>query len=407
MSNEEKQLDESIEVGTSEYNEDTASVDSVSSEESTHSDVVEEPDSSEENAETTTRNEKPKKKRRVLIPIFILIIALLAAGIAYYFVERRKPEKAVEEYLSYVQQMDFEGMASLLQSDDLTELDEDILRSAEFQDFFTNLNSKMTFKIRKNKFNIQNGSAMVTARISYINATEIYKDAISECLRKIAISALSGTSDASQEDLLSKPIESQLAPILIERAKTAQDQYAEIDITYPVIKTTDGWKIMSLDSDTASIMSADFKNVKQEIENSLVNMEPTSSDEESVVDANSIISISNENFSVKYTMVRISKDLDNKPCLEYYYDYTNNRSEASGPIYDLSLTASQDGVTLEPAIPESLDDAYSNYFDTVQAGQTVSICQVFALNGTSDVTISASSTFAFDEAVSKQIVKVQ
>ena len=52
-----------------------------------------------------------------------------------------------------------------------------------------------------------------------------------------------------------------------------KDVFSETDITYPVIKTDSGWKIVSLDDETVKIMSANFKSVEEEINNSLNNMD--------------------------------------------------------------------------------------------------------------------------------------
>lgn len=42
----------------------------------------------------------------------------------------------------------------------------------------------MTYKITKNRFDIQNGTASVTAHITYIDGTNIYKATITEFLRQ-------------------------------------------------------------------------------------------------------------------------------------------------------------------------------------------------------------------------------
>ena len=47
----------------------------------------------------------------------------------------------------------------------------------------------MTYKITKNRFDIQNGTASVTAHITYIDGTNIYKATITEFLRQIVSNA--------------------------------------------------------------------------------------------------------------------------------------------------------------------------------------------------------------------------
>ena len=159
-------------------------------------------------------------------------------------------------------------MESLLQSSDLSALDNADIRNAAYTDFFTAINQKMTYKITGNRFDIQNGTASVTAHITYVDGTNIYKETITEFLRQIVASAYSG-AQLSEEETQEK-----LASILNEKAKSSEkDEFSEADIIYPLIKTNEGWKIVSLDDATVKIMSANFKSVEDEINNSLNNMD--------------------------------------------------------------------------------------------------------------------------------------
>lgn len=125
----------------------------------------------------------------------------------------------------------------------------------------------MTYKITRNRFDIQNGTASVTAHITYIDGTNIYKATITEFLRQIVSNAYAGNQLTEEET------QAKLASILNEQAKSGKDVFSETDITYPVIKTDSGWKIVSLDDETVKIMSANFKSVEEEINNSLNNMD--------------------------------------------------------------------------------------------------------------------------------------
>lgn len=80
-------------------------------------------------------------------------------------------------------------MESMIQSSDLTALDNADIRDAAYTDFFSAINKKMTYKITKNRFDIQNGTASVTAHITYIDGTNIYKATITEFLRQIVSNA--------------------------------------------------------------------------------------------------------------------------------------------------------------------------------------------------------------------------
>ena len=54
-----------------------------------------------------------------------------------------------------------------------------------------------------------------------------------------------------------------------EPVATLKAKYSDIDITYPLIKIGDEWKIFSLDDTTVKVMCANFKNVKDEISSQL------------------------------------------------------------------------------------------------------------------------------------------
>ena len=86
---------------------------------------------------------------------------------------------------------------------------------------------------------------------------------------------------------------------------------SETDITYPVIKTDSGWKIVSLDDETVKIMSANFKSVEEEINNSLNNMDNEDSSGSSSnapeASADDTLNLTTEKFTIKYTKHTITK----------------------------------------------------------------------------------------------------
>ena len=159
--------------------------------------------------------------------------------------------------------MDFTTMENLLQSHDLSALDDADIRDSAYTDFFTTVNKKMTYKITKNKFDIQNGTARITVHMKYIDGTNIYAATIQEYTRKVAVAAYAG-KEMTQDD-----IQEMLAALLAENASTADEKYSEIDITYPLIKIGSDWKIVSLDDTTVKVMCANFKSVKDEISSQL------------------------------------------------------------------------------------------------------------------------------------------
>lgn len=349
---------------------------------------------------------KKNKKGHAGLIIFILILVLaIGGGAGFYFYQRQQPRKAVEQFLDSMQNMDFTTMESMIQSSDLSALDNADIRNTAYTDFFSEINKKMTYKITKNRFDIQNGTASVTAHITYIDGTNIYKATITEFLRQIVSNAYAGnqlSEDETQETL---------ASILNEQAKKVEkDEFSEKDITYPLIKTNSGWKIVSLDDETVKIMSANFKSVEDEINNSLNNTDSEDSSASSAPEASAddTLNLTTDKFTIKYTKHVITKDFAGNPCIMVYYDYTNNESTASSAMVDVSLKAYQHGEACEAAIPENNDDAIDHFTAEIQPGQTVNVCQAFTLTDESDVTVQAQEAFSFDEdAVAKQILKVK
>ena len=349
---------------------------------------------------------KKNKKGHAGLIIFILILVLaIGGGAGFYFYQRQQPRKAVEQFLDSMQNMDFTTMESMIQSSDLYALDNADIRNTAYTDFFSEINKKMTYKITKNRFDIQNGTASVTAHITYIDGTNIYKATITEFLRQIVSNAYAGnqlSEDETQETL---------ASILNEQAKKVEkDEFSEADITYPLIKTNSGWKIVSLDDETVKIMSANFKSVEDEINNSLNNTDSEDSSASSAPEASAddTLNLTTDKFTIKYTKHVITKDFAGNPCIMVYYDYTNNESTASSAMVDVSLKAYQHGEACEAAIPENNDDAIDHFTAEIQPGQTVNVCQAFTLTDESDVTVQAQEAFSFDEdAVAKQILKVK
>ena len=159
-------------------------------------------------------------------------------------------------------------------------------------------------------------------------------------------------------------------------------------------------------------MSANFKSVEEEINNSLNNMDSEdssgSSSNASEASADDTLNLTTEKFTIKYTKHTITKDFAGNPCIMVYYDYTNNSSSASSAMVDVSLKAYQHGESCEAAIPENNDDAIDHFTAEIQPGQTVNVCQAFTLTDESDVTVQAQEAFSFDEdANARQILKVK
>ena len=273
----------------------------------------------------------------------------------------------------------------------------------------------MTYKITKNKFDIQNGTAKVTVHMKYIDGTNIYAATIQEYTRKVAVATYAGKT-MSQDD-----IQEMLASLLAENASTADEKYSDIDITYPLIKIGDEWKIVSLDDTTVKVMCANFKNVKDEISSQLNDDSSDSSSDasadstepsdtsDSAQTAGSSIDITTDKFSVRFKQFAVSKDYGGNPCLMIYYDYTNSGDSQSSAFVDFTLQASQNGEFLEGTYPEANDTAVDNYMNTIDPGKTVTVCQVFLLKDTtSDVTLQGKETLNVSGGqTTSQVLKLQ
>ena len=365
--------------------------------------------------EDNSPRRKKKSKKPLIICLVILLIAAVAGGVAWYLNQRHKPVEATEKFLTGMQNMDFTTMENLLQSHDLSALDDADIRDSAYTDFFTTINKKMTYTITKNKFDIQNGTAKVTVHLKYIDGTNIYAATIQEYTRKVAVAAYAGKT-MTQDD-----IQEMLASLLAENASTADEKYSDIDITYPLIKIGDEWKIVSLDDTTVKVMCANFKNVKDEISSQLNDESSDSSSDasadstassdtaDSAQTAGSSIDITTDKFSVRFKQFAVSKDYGGNPCLMIYYDYTNSGDSQSSAFVDFTLQASQNGESLEGTYPEANDTAVDNYMNTIDPGKTVTVCQVYLLKDTtSDVTLQGKETLNVSGGqTTSQVLKLQ
>lgn len=347
---------------------------------------------------------KRKKKKKGLIIFLIVLILAAAAGAGFYFWQRQQPVNTVKRFLEDVKAMDFDGMSSLLQNSDLTVLDNADITNAAYTNFFSAVNQKMDFDIKKTTFSILNGTANVTVHVKYIDGSYIYRETITEFLKQIVSTAFSG------ETLTEEETQQKLASLLEEKASSVQDSFAETDISYPLIKAGDTWKIVSLDENTAKMMSANFTDVQDEINTSLAEMENAENSNTAQppqAASGDTIDMSNEKFTIHYKQHRVSKDYSGAPCLLVYYDYSNNGTSASSAMVDVSLQAYQNGQALSAAIPEGNDEAIDQFMAEVQPGQAVTVCQAFSLIDESDVTLQAGEAFSLGGGtVTSQILQL-
>ena len=329
---------------------------------------------------------KKKKKKGWIIFLIILILAV-AGGTGFYFMQRQKPISATEDFLENMRAMNFDGMKNLLQSNDMSALDNADITSDAYSSFFKKIN------------------ASVTVHINYIDGADIYKETISEFLKQIVSTAFSGTTLTEEET------QQKLASLLEEKSGSVEDKFTSIDITYPLIEADGKWKIVSLDADTVKVMSANFTNVQDEINQSLAEMNNSENAgvEATVTPAETTsIDMDNDHFTLRLKEFRVTQAIDDSDCLLLYCDYTNNSSSSSSALVDVQLSAKQNGEKLSPAVPKEDEPAIDNYIAEVEPGSTVTVCYAFSLNDKSDVTLEASEAFAFGGGnVTSQTIKLQ
>ena len=299
---------------------------------------------------------RKKKKKKGLIIFLVILVLVIAGGAGYYFYERQKPIETTKDFLENMREMNFDGMKALLQSNDMSALDDADITSNAYTSFFKKINEKMSYKITKTSFQIQNGTASVTAHIRYIDGADIYKETITEFLKQIVSTAFSGSTLTEEET------EQKLASLLDEKSSTVEDKFTETDITYPVIESDGKWKIVALDADTVRVMSANFTNVQDEIDQSLADLNnPDATVENTTPSSTTSIDMENDHFTLRLTQFRIAQEIDDSDCLMLYCDYTNNSSSTSSALVDVQLSASQNGEKLSPAVPKEDDPAINNF----------------------------------------------
>ena len=297
-------------------------------------------------------------------------------------------------------------MESLLEEQDLTALEDADLSNPAYHDFFTDVNERMTFAITRIDFGLTRSDAKVTARIHHVDGAELYEKVLNDFLLDIVSNAFSGETFAQEET------EGKLASLLADTYAMLPLRYTDTEISYPMVKTEEGWKVAALDEITVKVMSANFKSIQEEIQNLLTGGNQTRSAEgeegsdKSVINLTptDVIHISTQEYEVSFDRFAISQDLSGKNCLLYYYTYKNLSAEPSSAINDLTLKVFQDGKELSPGNPNDNEPALGNYYKQVEPGQTLTICEAFSLPEVSNVSVQVTDSYG-DSAT--QVLRIQ
>ena len=359
--------------------------------------------------------------RRKQVTIALSLAAVLAIAVTamvfFYNSARKAPAHATEKYLASIQAMDFDTLKLLLQDGDLSALDSVDVTSPIYEDFFRLMNGQMTYNIRSTSLNLAEGTARVTAHIRYVDGTDLYKAVVTEFLRDIVSSAFSG------ESLEDVNTQEKLAALLDQKEVEMGVQFAETEITYPLVKTDNEWKIASLDEQTVKVMSANFGNIEREINRSLDESAAEASGERAIPTDNartdtgsdlvnfqslSGLTLETDTFAMHYDSFKVAEDYAGKNCLLYYYVFTNLGDSPTSAMVNINLSAYQNGVTLAAAIPNQTNQAIDNYFTEVAPGESIQVCQAFSLSDYGNVSVQVRPSFSFDtEGAATQTLRLE
>lgn len=330
--------------------------------------------------DTLTKFPNEGKRSKFIIPIIlVLLVAALAVGGYFLFYTHEAPQETVLDFLAAAKLLDFDKMQTLVQSKDMSVLDETDVKSSVFRNFFLQNNKKFTFEIANSRLNITKDTAQVTAHLKYLDNQEVYRQALSELLRQV----VENTMDKN----FSEDTEAQETILTLLRAKQSElgDTYIETDVVYNLIKVDNEWKLVSLDRETVRAITANCVSVQQEI-NRLQEGDTAVADNRHLEEDGSF-DVVTDTYSIKYASHEISTDFSGNPCLLLFYDYTNLSDYPAGALIDVSMQVLQHGKVRPAAIPDTFVSETDSYLKEVAPGETARICQAFSLEDLSDVTV--------------------
>lgn len=135
--------------------------------------------------------------------------------------------------------------------------------------------------------------------------------------------------------------------------------------------------------------------------------DPTEAPAEEVAADDGIISLETDDFSVVYSRHEAGTDYEGKPCLYYYYTFTNKSAENQSAAIATSVKAFQNGVECGSGISTEDRPEIENYMKEVQSGGALEVCEVYKLADTSEVTIEAKDFLSFSDEKDTQVLALQ
>lgn len=110
------------------------------------------------------------------------------------------------------------------------------------------------------------------------------------------------------------------------------------------------------------------------------------------------INISTDSFSVEYIKHEASKDVNGKPCLLVYYNFTNKQKDiTASALTTVRLAAYQNTAECSTAILPESNEEVANGLIAVKNGDSLAICQAYVMTDTSDITLKVSDLLSTDQ----------
>lgn len=186
---------------------------------------------------------KTMKKLTCILCCIALIAAL--SGCA-----GSSPKGVIGDFCTAMQAFDVEKMRACIANTDgdftLFDEDDDAMTVALF-DCIKENSAKMTWKITECK--TEKDSGTVTVAFHYVDASTAIRETVSEYFSK----ALSAAFDQGSEE----PDETLFTDILQEKM-TAEPVFADQSVTFPCVKTEDGWKISEVPEDMYDVFTCNI-----------------------------------------------------------------------------------------------------------------------------------------------------
>lgn len=194
------------------------------------------------------------KKAIALVLALVLALSLVACG-----GKEPGPEKVVGDFCSAMKQFDYDAMGACLASEEdiqeEIENEEDEM-TAMFMDRMKAWAGQMTYEVGTPE--IDGDAANVEVKFQFTDASPIFSAVLGEYFQQAIGLAISGASEEEMTQLFEK--------ILTEQLDTASTTTAEDTVTFPCVKTEDGWKIGEVPDTAINILTSNITKAFEGLE---------------------------------------------------------------------------------------------------------------------------------------------